>query len=87
MIEFFVETALELVVEGAVSATSEKKIPLFLRVLIGILLIGFYMGIVGLIVYIGIKNASLVIVGMGIALFILVVYLVGRKYREIRKLK
>ena len=83
--EFIFEFIFDLIVEGSVEVLGEKKVPVFLRILAGIIVILVYGGIVGLIVYLGIsdKNWGLLVIGAAlIVLFTIYIWKTVKKHRS-----
>ncbi len=83
--EFIFEFIFDLIVEGSVEVLGEKKVPVFLRILAGIIVILVYGGIVGLIVYLGISDKSwgLLVIGAAlIVLFTIYIWKTVKKHRS-----
>lgn len=62
--EFIMELLMEIIFEGAVESITERKIPVFFRVLIAVILLSFYLGLVGILMYIGIRDGSGIMIGV-----------------------
>lgn len=84
MMDFILELVMTIIFEGAVEAVTEKRVPMLIRVLLAILLLSFYLGLVGMFIYLGIRDKSGICMGAAVLLFVLVTAVVVRKYREIR---
>ena len=52
--EFLFEIIFEVVVEGAIAATSEKRVPMPLRILAAVFVVGLFGGVLFLIIFTGI---------------------------------
>lgn len=52
--EFLFEIIFEIVVEGAIAATSEKRVPLPLRIIAAVVVVGLFGGVLFLIIFTGI---------------------------------
>ncbi len=86
--DFIIETLVEMVVEIILDGTWElmtvKKIPMFIRVLVAGLLLALYIGFGGILIYIGIKNNSMVVTVCAVVLLVVAWVVAVRKYKEIR---
>ena len=82
--DIIMELIMSIILEGTLESITEKKIPVFIRVIMAVLLLGFYMGFGGCLIYIGIKNDSVIIVGIAIFVLVMVACVAVKKYREIR---
>lgn len=83
--EFVFEFLFELIVEGSLEASTDKKVPWPLRILAAIVLIGVYGGLIGVCFYSGIHDKSWIMLLLGmIILFItaLGVRAVFKKHRQ-----
>lgn len=63
--DFLVELALEILVDGALAGTVSRKVPLPLRILLGAVLVLFFGGTIGLIFWVGASSGSGVLVLLG----------------------
>lgn len=72
-----VEIIVEIIFDGTLELVTAKKIPMFVRVLAAGLLLAFYIGFGGLLVYIGIKNNSIVVTGCAVVLLVAVWIMAG----------
>ena len=52
--EFLFEIFFEIIVEGAIAATSEKRVPMPLRILAAVFVVGLFGGVLFLIIFTGI---------------------------------
>ena len=75
--EFIMEFLFELIVEGSLEASSDKKVPLPVRIIAAIVLIVVYGGMIGLFLYSGIhgRNWGMLILGV----IILVITVLGAR--------
>ena len=75
--EFFVEILLELILEGTMEASQNKKVPKLVRVVLIVLISAFYLSVIGLILFIGVscwktnKIGGLLIITIGLVIFIM----------------
>ena len=75
--EFFVEILLELILEGTMEASQNKKVPKLVRVVPIVLISAFYLSVIGLILFIGVtcwktnKIGGLIIITIGSVIFIM----------------
>lgn len=83
--DFILEFLMTLILEGSLEALIEKKIPIFVRVVMAILLLGFYLGFVGILFYIGIKDSSGIIIGIAVFVGLLTAGAAVKKYKEIKR--
>lgn len=83
--ELIMEILIEIIFEGALESVTEKKFPIFFRVMAAVLLLTVYIGLTGILLYIGINNKSRIVIGIAIALFLTVAIVVVKKYKEINK--
>lgn len=79
ILELILELILEIVLEGAVGVVSSKKVPMIIRVLLAVVLLAFFVGIFGLLFWVGIKNNSLLLIGITAFLTIGLATMVYRK--------
>lgn len=63
--DFLVELVLEILVDGALAGTVSRKVPLPLRILLGAVLLLFFGGIIGLVLWTGASSGSGVLVLLG----------------------
>lgn len=85
LLDFLLEFLLEIILNGALESVSEKKVPMFVRVMTAILLLGFYIGLGALLIYIGITNKNGIIIGVAIFLYIVIAIAVVNKYNKMKK--
>lgn len=83
--EFIMEILIEIIFEGALELSTKKKIPMFFRVLAAVFLLAVYIGLGGILLYVGIINKSGFVIAVAIGLLVIVAVVVVRKYREMKK--
>lgn len=81
-IEFVGGIIAEIVFEGALGAAMEKRVPLWVRILLAFVLLAAYLGLVGLFLYFGIKNKSGFLVALGVFVLVLIGAAVYKTYRK-----
>ena len=75
--EFLFEILLELILEGTMEASQNKKVPKLVRVVLIVLISAFYLSVIGLILFIGVicwktnKIGGLIIITIGSVIFIM----------------
>ena len=83
--EMILEFLFELIVEGSLEATADKKVPWPLRILAAVILIGVYGGLIGTCFWYGIREKSLIMLLLGIIILIITalgIRAVCRKHRR-----
>lgn len=83
--EFILELLVEIVLEGCLNVTEEKKVPMPLRILCGMGFVGFYVGFVILLLFIALENESMGMLLVTIFVALLVLAVVVYKLQTIRK--
>ena len=70
MMDDLLEVVLEILIEGAVEAAGERRVPLAVRILLGLFLAGAALTVVGLMIWVGIDtgDAALAVFGTVLAL-------------------
>lgn len=68
--ELLFEIIFELIVEGSLEISSARKVPLLLRIVAGLILIGVYGGIAGFLLYEGFVSRNWVLAAGGIAILL-----------------
>ena len=75
--EFLFEILLELILEGTMTASQNKKVPTAVRVFLIVLISALYLSVIGLILFIGVtcwktnKIGGLIIITIGSVIFIM----------------
>ena len=82
--EIIFEILFEIIVEGSLEASTDKKVPLWIRIIAGIVLIAVYGGLAGVLIYIGIRNKDWILLVIGIALLMYFVFGFRKVYRKYR---
>ena len=83
--DFIFEFLFEIILEGCFEAISEKKIPFVVRIIIALILFIFYICFGGIFLYIGIKQKSVLLIGISIFLYIIIGIVAFRKYEELKR--
>ncbi|MGX8852860.1 hypothetical protein ACWG42_14250 [Amedibacillus sp. YH-ame10] len=94
LVDMLLEFVFELLLEGVVFATKDKKVPLWIRMIIGFLLVALFAGVIAMILVLGVfvthkaymnKESifgGLLIVALGVVLIIMNVYRIYKYYNE-----
>lgn len=90
MLEFILDIVFDLILEGSTLVLSETKVPMFIRVIAFIIVTGLYLGIAGLLLYIGYlswmdKDYIATVLLIGVALFILIAGLIQTRKEIIKR--
>ncbi len=85
ILEIAIDLLLDLIIEGAVDGAVSKKVPLFIRILLGTAVISLFMVVVGLLLYAAVKNDSIMLTLLAAAVTIGVVCMFVKKYNEKRR--
>ena len=80
--EIIMEFLLDLIVEGSLEASSDKTVPLPIRIIAAIVLIGVYGGLIGFCFYLGIRGRSWVLIILGIIILSLTALGVRAVYKK-----
>lgn len=83
--EILIEIIFEIIFDGALELTTKKKVPMFFRVLAAVILLAFYIGLGGILIYVGIINKSGIVVAIAVLLLLVVAYVTVKKYKEIKR--
>ena len=83
--DFLIETILEIVMEGFFLLSSEKKVPMIIRLIVGLITIACYVGFIGMIMYVAINNKSIVLFVVAILVAVIVAYAFWKNYRTKNK--
>ena len=68
MLDDIIEILLELIFDGMIDATGSKKVPMPIRIALGILLPAIVVGVCGLLLYIGINSGSILLIIISVVL-------------------
>ena len=87
--DFIMELLVEIILDGTIEVcnTKTKSVPVFLRVLAGLIVGAFYGGLFMVFLYLGIANRSLVVIGISILFLVTSVAFLIKSYRAVRKKK
>ena len=88
--EFLFEFIFEVIVEGAVAATSEKRVPMPLRVLAAVFLIVLFGGVIFLMIFAGILclQSEENLTAVAVLMFLLaVIFVVGLTLKAVKHFK
>ena len=86
--EFLFEILLELILEGTMTASQNKKVPKAVRVFLIVLISALYLSVIGLILFIGVtcwktnKIGGLIIITIGSVIFIMVAVKFRKMYLD-----
>lgn len=83
--DFVFELLFEIILEGCIEITEEKKVPLILRILCAVLLVLVYGGIIGMLLFVAISNQSLLL--LFIAVFVILIIPIAFVYKLLKKNK
>jgi len=91
MLEFILDIVFDLIIEGSTMLLAEKKVPMVIRVIAFIVVVGLYLGGAGLLIFVGYSAfidkdyiASLIL--LAIVFFILIAGFIQTR-KELRKRK
>ncbi len=85
--DFVLELLLDIILDGCIEAAEEKKVPVILRIICAALLILFYCGLIGILLFVAIKNKSGAIFFITVLIALIFLFALVYKYREIKKNK
>lgn len=80
--EILFEILFELIVEGSLEAAADKKVPLWIRIIAGIILIAVFGGSAGVLIYIGIRNTNWILLVIGIVLLLFFAFGFWKVYKK-----
>ena len=84
----FVEIVLGILLDGVIDAVGSRKVPLFLRIALGAVLLLFFGGICGLVILVGADRGNIGLLLLGVLLTASLLYWIVhtvRNFRENRK--
>ena len=70
MLDDIIEIILELILDGMIEATGSKKVPMPIRIGLGILLAAIIIGVCGLLLYVGIASGSILLIIISVVLLV-----------------
>lgn len=85
--DFVFELLVEIILEGCIGVAKEKKVPLILRILCVILLVVFYGGFIGILLYIAVSEQSVAMIFITGIVALIILFGFIYKFREIKKNK
>ena len=68
MLDDIIEIILELILDGMIEATGSKKVPMPIRIGLGVLLTAIVIGVCGLLLYVGIGSGSILLIIISVVL-------------------
>ncbi len=83
--ELFIDFLFELVLEGALEASFNKKLPVWLRLLLIFLIIGFYAFLIYVALSVAIDQKSEIAFAIAAFILLIVVLAVRKKYKEYKE--
>lgn len=83
--DFIIEILLEIILDDALESVTEKKIPLPIRIFVALVLLVFYLGFGGCLLYIGIAKKNGMMTGIAIFWFLMIACVIIRKCKELRR--
>ena len=85
--DFILEFLFEIILEGTIAITEERKVPFILRFICGVIIGVFYAGLIGVLLTVAISNKSPLMIFVTILIAVLVLYAFIHKYKEFKKNK
>lgn len=82
--DFLIETILEIVLEGCLYITPEKKFPIIIRLILGVITAAFYAGLIGIIIYVALKNNSVILFAVAVLAAVIIAYEFWENYKKIK---
>ena len=83
--EVLFEILFEIIVEGSLEASRDKKVPLWIRIIAGLILIAVYGGLVGFLIYEGIRSVNRGLLVIGIALLVFFAFGFWKVFKKHRR--
>lgn len=83
--DYILEIILEILVDGALAGAVDKKVPLPLRILLGLILLGLFGGTIGLLCWVGIDTGKWQLTGLGLFLLACCIFWVRTVWKSRRK--
>ena len=78
----FLDLLLDIIVDGAMGAVDSPRVPLWVRILLGAVLLAFFLGISGLLMAAGISRGSWGLVALGVLFLGFTAGMAARKLRR-----
>lgn len=85
MMDVILEIVLEVILEGAVDLSTDRKVPLPVRILLAAVLIALYLGLCGALLYLGIREDEPIVILIAVFIFLMCAVAVICKYRQMKK--
>ncbi len=85
MIELLLEFIFDLVLEGSFEVIGIKKVPVMIRVIISVVLVGFYLVVCGALIIAGIKYSAPIVSVVGGVILVGVAAVFIKEWRRMRK--
>lgn len=83
--DMILEVILEIVLEGSFELSTDRKVPLPVRILLAVILIALYLGFCGLLLYLGIRESEPVVIAIAVFVFLMCAGAVMWKYRQMKR--
>lgn len=83
--DMILEIVLEIVLEGAVDMSTNRKVPLPVRILLAVFLIALYLGFCGFLLYLGISEGAPIMIAVAVFVFLMCAAAFIYKYRQMKK--
>ena len=76
------EFLFDLIVEGSLELGATKKVPMAVRILVGFFLVVIYGGLIGLLMYAGVRNKQPILAIIGFGLLLLLAFIVYKYIKQ-----
>lgn len=83
--DFVFELLFEIILEGCIELTGEKKVPLPLRILCAIFLVAIYGGLIGILLFVSIANKSGLMLGITGFIALLALFAFVHEFKKWKK--
>jgi hypothetical protein len=83
-----IEFVLDLLLEGMIEGAKSEKVPKRIRKILLLLISGFYIFLIGIFIYLGLRGTNRIIKGLFIGLVILFIFFLSKlwiQYYKVRK--
>lgn len=87
MLDDILEFLFELILDGMVEAAGDKQVPKPVQVVLAVILALFFIGLFGLLIWVGISNESVLMVVLSVALLVAAVIGIRYKVKKLRRKK
>ena len=85
--EFIFDLIFDLIIDGSFEAATDKKVPMAVRVISAIILIGFFVGIIGFCIFLGIHDRNWITLVIAALILIATLFQALRYYRKYKERK